>query len=106
MLLLEAGAYYATVEEFPPDIRRANVMSSLIPGSPHAWPLTSQWTAQARLPLPRARVIGGGSSVNGSYFVRGHRGHGRRARGRADRLRARLTASRCPRPVARRGEYG
>lgn len=71
VLLLEAGADYARPEDFPPDIRRGNVLSSLIPGSPHAWPFVSDWTDEARLPLPRGRVIGGGSSVNGGYFVRG-----------------------------------
>ncbi|QZY51505.1 GMC family oxidoreductase [Leucobacter tenebrionis] len=71
VLLLEAGPDYARIEDFPLEIRRANVSSALAPGSPFGWPIVTQWTAGARMPLPRGRIIGGGSSVNGAYYVRG-----------------------------------
>lgn len=73
VLLLEAGSDYAGIEDFPLEIRRANVASALAPGSPFGWPIVTQWTASSRLPLPRGRIIGGGSAVNGAYCVRGRR---------------------------------
>ena len=71
VLLLEAGADYATPEEFPEDIRRVNAMTALIPGNPAAWPLVGEITKGMRLQVPRAHIIGGGSSVNGAYYIRG-----------------------------------
>lgn len=71
VLVLEAGNDYAQIEDFPLEIQRVNVTSALSPGSPFAWPIVSQWTTTSRLQLPRGRLIGGGSSVNGAYYVRG-----------------------------------
>ncbi len=70
VLLLEAGADHARPADFPPDLRDAAVLAAARPGHPAAWALTTELTPGTRAPLPRGRVAGGSSAVNGGYFVR------------------------------------
>ncbi|MGU3498675.1 GMC family oxidoreductase [Mycobacterium sp. C31M] len=71
VLVLEAGPDFVRTEDFPLEIQRANVISAMAPGSPFVWPSVAQWTPASRMPMPRGKVIGGGSAVNGAYCVRG-----------------------------------
>ncbi|MGY1668016.1 mycofactocin dehydrogenase MftG [Geodermatophilus sp. SYSU D00696] len=70
VLLLEAGADHARPADFPPDLRDAATLRAAVPGHPASWSLTTELTPGVRAPLPRGRVVGGSSAVNGGYFVR------------------------------------
>ena len=70
VLLLEAGADHAHPADFPADLRDAAVLAATVPGHPANWALTTELTPGRTAPLPRGRVVGGSSAVNGGYFVR------------------------------------
>jgi choline dehydrogenase len=71
VLLIEAGAGYGTVEAFPAAIRDGLGGSAAAPGQAHIWPFVAQLTAQVQRSIPRGKVLGGSSAVNGTYFMRG-----------------------------------
>ncbi len=70
VLLLEAGADHARPADFPADLRDAATLAATVPGHPANWSLTTELTPGRTAPLPRGRVVGGSSAVNGGYFVR------------------------------------
>ncbi|SNR81706.1 dehydrogenase, Rv0697 family [Geodermatophilus saharensis] len=70
VLLLEAGADHPRPADFPPDLRDAATLAAAVPGHPANWSFTTELTPGSRAPLPRGRVVGGSSTVNGGYFVR------------------------------------
>ncbi|MPQ98689.1 mycofactocin system GMC family oxidoreductase MftG [Modestobacter sp. I12A-02628] len=71
VLLLEAGADHARPEDFPAAVRDAATMGAAVPGHPANWDLVGELTGELRWPVPRGRVVGGSSALNGTYFVRG-----------------------------------
>jgi choline dehydrogenase-like flavoprotein len=72
VLLLEAGPDYVTIDEFPGEIARARSLAAAFPGHPMSWNFTGRLTDERDpFPLARGRIIGGSSSVNGTYFIRG-----------------------------------
>ncbi|MGK5169830.1 GMC family oxidoreductase [Geodermatophilus sp. CPCC 205761] len=71
VLLLEAGADHARPEDFPADFRDAARMGAAVPGHPANWDLTGVLTGELTFPVPRGRVVGGSSALNGGYFIRG-----------------------------------
>ncbi|MGY1641031.1 GMC family oxidoreductase [Geodermatophilus sp. SYSU D00703] len=73
VLVLEAGADHARPEDFPPVLRDAATMGAAVPGHPANWDLTGVLTEEVTFPVPRGRVVGGSSAVNGGYFIRGTR---------------------------------
>jgi choline dehydrogenase len=81
VLLLEAGPDYATVEEMPEDVRSAWTFG----GTDHDWGyeaagVVATSAADARfgiarpgvVPVPRGKVVGGSSVVNGSNAMRAY----------------------------------
>ncbi|MGY1695070.1 mycofactocin system GMC family oxidoreductase MftG [Geodermatophilus sp. SYSU D00814] len=70
VLLLEAGADHPRPADFPPDLRDAATLAAAVPRHPANWSFTTELTPGSRAPLPRGRVVGGSSTVNGGYFVR------------------------------------
>jgi choline dehydrogenase len=70
VLVVEAGADHV---EFPADLRDAARMAAAVPGHPANWDLTGVLTEEVTFPVPRGRVAGGSSALNGGYFVRGTR---------------------------------
>ncbi len=70
VLLLEAGADHARPADFPADLRDAATLAATVPGHPANWSLTTELTPGRTALLPRGRVVGGSSAVNGGYFVR------------------------------------
>ncbi len=70
VLLLEAGADHARVEDFPAELRDATRLAAAVPGHPAAWQLEAEVTEERRLPLQRGRVVGGSSAVNAAVFQR------------------------------------
>lgn len=71
VLLLDAGRVYRSRAEFPRELLDPSVMSASLPGHPHNWDLTGELTPGQTWPIPRGRGIGGSSSINGTYFIRG-----------------------------------
>jgi choline dehydrogenase-like flavoprotein len=79
VLVLEAGPYYPSVEEMPDDIRLAWRFG----GMAHDWGYSAtgvsvqadgaQWGVEGGgVPVPRGKVVGGSSSVNGSNALRAY----------------------------------
>ncbi|NYJ05049.1 mycofactocin dehydrogenase MftG [Petropleomorpha daqingensis] len=63
VLLLEAGG------DVPADLRDAGSMAP-VPGSPATWDVTAVLPEGRSVRVPRGRVLGGSSAINGGYFVR------------------------------------
>ena len=72
VLLLEAGPDYADEPQLPDDLRQGN-SSGLAAAGPHTWGYTAIANAHQTQPfmLPRGRVTGGSSAINGTIFLRG-----------------------------------
>jgi predicted dehydrogenase (TIGR03970 family) len=71
VLVLEAGADHPRREDFPAVLTDAARMGAAVPGAPQNWDLSGRLTDEVTAPVPRGRVVGGSSALNGGYFVRG-----------------------------------
>ncbi|WP_166459812.1 mycofactocin dehydrogenase MftG [Amycolatopsis pithecellobii] len=71
VLVLEAGAVYESVAALPQRVRDPADVSGGMPGSPHNWELTGEFADGFVAPVARGKVIGGSSSINAAYFIRG-----------------------------------
>jgi choline dehydrogenase len=72
VLLLEAGPDYPTVDQLPDQLRRGYITAGDILPSDHDWRFVGRATAEAGLiPVPRGKVTGGSSAINGEIFLRG-----------------------------------
>jgi choline dehydrogenase-like flavoprotein len=72
VLLLEAGPDYHTIDDFPGEISRARSMAASFPGHPNSWNHVGRLSEdRPQYPLARGKIVGGSSSVNGTYFIRG-----------------------------------
>lgn len=73
VLLLEAGPDYPTIESLPDDLRDGLATGAdLVVGGAHDWQFTARSNPQQdNMKVPRGRVIGGTSSINGQVFLRG-----------------------------------
>lgn len=72
VLLLEAGPDYPDLERLPDDLKYGHDAASEA-GAPHNWSFVGKATPQQAepFPVPRGRVVGGSSSINGQVFLRG-----------------------------------
>ena len=73
VLLLEAGPDYPEFEHYPNDLKFGyNQLASAV-DAPHNWSFTGVATAEQgnSMPVPRGRVVGGSSAINGQVFLRG-----------------------------------
>ena len=73
VLLLEAGPDYADFESYPDDLKYGyNQVASAV-GAPHNWSFTGISTPEQgnTMPVPRGRVVGGSSAINGQVLLRG-----------------------------------
>lgn len=72
VLLLEAGPDYPDMNRLPEDLRHGNSSGPAVAG-PHMWGYVA--TANAHqptpMPVPRGKVTGGSSAVNGTILLRG-----------------------------------
>lgn len=73
VLVLEAGPVFSRVEDFPPEVLSARSNAAAFPGHPDNWSFIGQLTSDLSYSVPRGRLMGGSSSINGSYFIRGRR---------------------------------
>lgn len=72
VLLVEAGPEYLSVETLPQDLAHGH-SSGLAAIGPHTWGyLATACDEQLTdMPVPRGKVMGGSSSINGTVFLRG-----------------------------------
>ena len=74
VLLLEAGPDYPDLERTPDAIKNGyDLLPAQSPGTPHNWSLVGTATPRQEepMPVPRGKVVGGSSAINGQIFLRG-----------------------------------
>src|SRR5580700_5701011 len=71
VLLLEAGPWFSGVNALPPALRYGAVLSAMAPGHTNNWSFVATLRQGVNQPLPRGRVVGGSSAINGALFTRG-----------------------------------
>ena len=71
VLLLEAGPDYATLEELPDEVRYGYATEADVVTSDHNWQFIGQATEKSTMLVPRGKVTGGSSAINGQVFLRG-----------------------------------
>ena len=72
VLLLEAGPDYAEIEDLPDEVRFGYATTTDIMVSDHNWQFMGKATETAEpMMVPRGKVTGGSSAINGQMFLRG-----------------------------------
>ena len=76
VLLLEAGPEFPDFEQLPDPLKYGWGLINLqarAAGSPYNWSFTGTATPQQTtpMPVPRGKVLGGSSAINGQTFIRG-----------------------------------
>ena len=72
VLLLEAGPDYPDFEHLPEEVKFGYATGTDIMTSDHNWQFTGKATEQADpMLVPRGKVTGGSSAINGQVFLRG-----------------------------------
>ncbi len=71
VLLLEAGPDYPDMESLPEEVKYGYLSTKSIWDSDHNWQYTARGTSEAEIEIPRGRVTGGSSAINGTVFLRG-----------------------------------
>jgi choline dehydrogenase-like flavoprotein len=71
VLLLDAGARYVGAAQYPEELRHGGILRAMMPGHPANWPLTATLGEGMLQPLPRGKLVGGSSALNGTLFTRG-----------------------------------
>jgi choline dehydrogenase len=72
VLLLEAGPDYPDLDRLPDKLRRGYVTAADILPSDHDWKFIGRATGEAEpMLVPRGKVTGGSSAINGGIFLRG-----------------------------------
>ena len=71
VLLLEAGPDYPDIESLPDEVKYGYATGTEITTSEHNWQFTARATDKAQMQVPRGRVTGGSSAINGQIFLRG-----------------------------------
>ncbi len=72
VLLLEAGPDYPDFARLPDDLKYGYAPRASEMGAPHNWSFTGIGTPeQGPITVPRGRVLGGTSAINGQVFLRG-----------------------------------
>ncbi len=70
VVVLEAGPGYDAGDKLPAEVRHAGSMRAAVPGHPNNWGFTGALTPELTYAVPRGKIVGGSSSINGAYFVR------------------------------------
>src|SRR5215467_9332285 len=72
VLLLEAGPDYPNLDVLPDKLKRGYITAADILPSDHDWGFVGRATPVAEpMSVPRGKVTGGSSAVNGEIFLRG-----------------------------------
>jgi choline dehydrogenase len=73
VLLLEAGPDFTSTSAFPADLLDAGLLAGAVPGHPQNWGFSANLTRGRTKTLARGRVLGGSTTLNGTYYIRGRR---------------------------------
>src|SRR5216683_2139275 len=72
ILLIEAGPDYPSLSSLPDKLRRGHITAADILPSDHDWKFIGRATPEAEpMLVPRGKVTGGSSAINGEIFLRG-----------------------------------
>ncbi len=71
VLLLEAGQDFPDIDSLPEEVKHSYASTKSIWDSEHNWQYTARGTSEAEIEIPRGRVTGGSSAINGTVFLRG-----------------------------------
>jgi choline dehydrogenase len=72
VLLVEAGPDYSSLASLPDKLRRGHITAADILPSDHDWKFIGRATPEAEpMLVPRGKVTGGSSAINGEIFLRG-----------------------------------
>ena len=73
ILLLEAGPDYPEFEHYPDDLKFGYNQTASAIDAPHNWSFQGNPTPEQPdpMPVPRGRVVGGSSAINGQVLLRG-----------------------------------
>ena len=73
VLLLESGPDYPNFEIYPDDLKFGYNQAASAVDAPHNWAFSGTATEEQgnTMPVPRGRVVGGSSAINGQVFLRG-----------------------------------
>ncbi len=72
VLLLEAGPDYAEIEDLPDEVKFGYATTTDVMVSDHNWQFMGKATDTAEpMMVPRGKVTGGSSAINGQMFLRG-----------------------------------
>jgi choline dehydrogenase-like flavoprotein len=71
VLLVDAGPHFASLEDYPPELRYGAYFGAGAPGHPNNWNFTATLRPGVHQPLPRGRLFGGSTALNGMVFTRG-----------------------------------
>jgi choline dehydrogenase len=74
VLVLEAGHVYRSVEEMPDELLLPTSIAAAAPGHPNNWAYLAEMRPGFKVPYARGKGLGGSSSINGCYFIRGTEG--------------------------------
>ena len=70
VLLVDAGPDYLAMGDFPPELARVDSFGALLPGNAHNWAFVGDLMPDHPYPMPRGKVVGGSSALNGTVFIR------------------------------------
>ncbi len=72
VLLLEAGPDYPDFDRLPEEVKYGYASATDVMTSDHNWQFTGKATDEApEIMVPRGKVTGGSSAINGQMFLRG-----------------------------------
>ena len=71
ILLLEAGPDYPDIDSLPDEVKFGYATGTEISTSNHNWQYTARATDETEIDVPRGKVTGGSSAINGQIFLRG-----------------------------------
>src|SRR3989475_12442886 len=73
VLLLETGPDYPNLAHYPDDLKYGYDQTASAVNAPHNWSFVGTPTPEQgpSMPVPRGRVVGGSSAINGQVFLRG-----------------------------------
>ena len=71
VLLLEAGKDFPDIDCLPEEVKYGYMSTKSVWDSDHNWQYRARATEEAEIEIPRGKVTGGSSAINGQIFIRG-----------------------------------